>query len=425
MGFGDHFARALIAVALICGAWPAAAQTPQSPAPMASLDPMFARVIAPRVVALEAKFGFAASELGFGLIVGVDREGRPIVATARHVVVNDEGDQLLSLRARFAPETGFAATNAIVVTPLPEQSEDFAFVLLDQPRGAFGAYPLMPASAAAPLTPVGYLGAGQVWAASTMTWRIDPRQELAGPGQVRASGLSIAKGSSGAPMLGPGVVLGIVSRTRSDGFDATAIERIKQFFDAHFAANSRWLLTPAPVSVPVGKLTMTRVDALGGFVRLIPTTPTPPVALESGAAIIAPAGSYSVQAGEPDAQGGLSGLTCFPSVIEIRPFQELAQPLVCERDLAGRWKNITTAAGYIFAFRKTMAKTYAVVMTDASGAVVGSATAVQANNDSVTLNGADHRAGPFTATLRWRAGPMLEGQANIGAQTWPLNLVRQ
>lgn len=426
MGIGDHLARALIVAAWICAAWPAAAQTPPGASAINAIDAQFVRVVASRTIALEAKFDLGAeTELGFGLIVGMDREGRPILATARHVVASDEGATLLELRARFEPNAGLAATSGAVLAPLPDAGEDFAFVRLDQPRGAFGALPLMPAQPAPERTPVIYLGAGQQWAPAAVRGQIDPKQELAGVGEVRIAGLIAPKGSSGAPVLGPGLVLGIASRARSDGTDAIRIERLKAFFDTHFApSGARWLLTKAPAAAPIGKITLTRSDSQAGAMRLIPTTPKPPLSITSGEPIFAPADSYTLQAGQPDSSGNLSGLSCFPAIVEVRAFQELSQIIACERDLAGRWKS-TAPNGYIFTFRKTGMKSYAVAMTQTDGRSAGAANATIAANDTVTLSGVDNVSGPFSATLNGQIAGILQGEALVGMQKWPLMLVRQ
>jgi formylglycine-generating enzyme required for sulfatase activity len=194
-----------------------------------------------QVVAIEAEWRDGSSRHGFGFVVGED-DDRPIIATADHLLRGRGPDATatrVSLRWFDAPLTRVEARRL----PTRANRLDLGVLVAERPAGfAFEPRLLDPAAAdLAPGAPLWFIGRSDDWYVPQLPGAVNHVSRL--DDEIVADGLAVRPGTSGAPLLSQGGIVGMIVRdVDSEEVRATTITAI-----AHAFAEWRlpWGLQPA------------------------------------------------------------------------------------------------------------------------------------------------------------------------------------
>jgi len=190
---------------------------------LAQADPV-AEAIKPNVAAISSRFASNTTEQGFGFVVG-ERNNKLYLATAGHVVQEDGADpgkeNALSIRIRFCGDDRDLVGRILHSSIRPF---DFALLEIDKPAGfvwkadCLGTRPV-------PGLSVAYIGKANTCYIPTTTTRGTVNR--AGLDRLLIDIIGLSRGTSGAPVIGPQGIIGMITTADQASADALSLERLR------------------------------------------------------------------------------------------------------------------------------------------------------------------------------------------------------
>ncbi len=247
--------RRTLAVTVTLALWtalaPAAAQQPA--------ENQFSHALLNNVVQIRAPFPNDITQEGFGFVVG-ERGNDILIVTANHTV--RLGGGAVSSTPLVSFYGGEAGSPYIPSKLLPNTRNDVAVLSVAKPKG-YKYIEASMGSAPKDFSPVAFIGQGRVWYVPTISGRVNRTDKS---GKIHIDNLQGAMpGSSGAPIVGPGGIEGIILATSGPDTEARSIREIKALFDEWHLP---WSLTSSVAGVrpsfpgPIVSVSEPKIDPL-------------------------------------------------------------------------------------------------------------------------------------------------------------------
>jgi hypothetical protein len=188
---------------------------------------------------------------GFGFVVGESGETIYVV-TANHLVRDDQSDPASQIEVSFFEDQGKKYQGELLSTAAPIEEGDIAVIRLQPPSGFSWRHDARASKIATRGDDVWYVGRSGEWYVPTRPGVITGVRPS---GTILAEELNVRVGSSGAPLIGPSGIIGMIvdsndytamAQRSVEGIshqttEATPIEVIESFFRKW---NHPWQITP-------------------------------------------------------------------------------------------------------------------------------------------------------------------------------------